>query len=133
MTHFNSKATPTNDNDYKWCIKHLKLVLPIIWHGVRITLININSLKGGHTHTCIPTSQTKAISNNQKHASQRLVVVPGIIEITHLVMLVSQNVCYTHIVWLLLIPKIFFVHQYHIRSRTYVFCKSQDFVLRRNI
>jgi len=56
--HINERETP------KTCLTNHK---SFISH--HITPLVINSLGGGHTHTCILTSRTKAISRNQLHAS----------------------------------------------------------------
>ena len=52
VTHFKSKATPTNDTDYSCHVKGIEFVQPNnMWSiSCHITLLVINSLRGGHTH-----------------------------------------------------------------------------------
>jgi len=56
--HINERETPTT------CLTNHKSSI-----SNHITPLVINSFWGGHTHTRIQTSWTKAISRNQSHAS----------------------------------------------------------------
>jgi len=64
ICHINKRETPTT------CLTNHKG--SISYH---ITPLVINILGGGHTHTCIQTSQTKAISRNQSCTSWHM---PGL-------------------------------------------------------
>ena len=50
MMCFNSKATPTTDNNYSW---HIKVVELVYNQSYRVHIMQqiINSLRGGHTNT----------------------------------------------------------------------------------
>jgi len=59
--HINKRETPTTClTNHKSSISHH--IMPLV----------INSLGGGHTHTCILTLWTKVISRNQSHAGLRM-------------------------------------------------------------
>ena len=52
MVCINDKATPTNDTNYSYHIKAVKLIYLILWDGTYITPLVTNRLGDGHTHAC---------------------------------------------------------------------------------